>query len=147
MQQDMISYRWEPFKNNVASSLRDLLTNTSSFDVTLVSDDQIHFQAHKFVLGACSPVLKNLLLNNSHSHPLIYLRGVEHQELWSILQFMYRGETGVQQQRIQTLLNNVKDFQIKPLALDNIDDEEFYNNEVIDTKLDILITIKMLQTV
>ena len=55
---------------------------------------------------------------------------------------MYRGETGVQQQRIQTLLNNVKDFQIKPLALDNIDDEEFYNNKVIDTKLDILINHK-----
>ena len=51
-----------------------LLIKENSFcDVTLVSDDQIRFQAHRYVLSTFSPVLKNIFLNNPHSHPLIYL--------------------------------------------------------------------------
>ena len=114
--QQSIFLRWKYFQTNISSSLSDLYTETSSTDVTLVSDDQIQFQAHKFVLSAFSPVMKNLLLNNPHSHPLIYLRGVNHQELGSILQFMYHGETSVHQKGINILLENAKELQIKELA-------------------------------
>ena len=64
------------FTKNVSSILR----NDNFCDVTLVSDDQKQFQAHRYVLGTFSPVLNNILLNNLHSHPLIYLRGVNHQD-------------------------------------------------------------------
>ena len=57
------------------SSLSDAFTEHCFSDVTLVSDDQRPFQAHKYVLSAFSPVLKDILLNNPHPHPLIYLRG------------------------------------------------------------------------
>ena len=94
---------------NISSSLSDLYTETCSTDVTLVSDDQIPFQAHKFVLGASSPVMKNLLLDNPHSHPLIYLRGVKQQELGSILQFIYHGEAAIHLDSINMFLENAKD--------------------------------------
>ena len=131
MQQSIFSLRWKYFHTNISSSLSDLYTETNSTDVTLVSDDQIQFQAHKFVLSACSPVMKNLFLNNPHSHPLIYLRGVKQQELGSILQFMYHGEAAIHQNSINILLENAKDLQIKELAdcfvtgntFDNIEDE------------------------
>ena len=116
MQQNIFSLRWKYFHTNISSRLSDLYTETSSTDVTLVSDDQIQFQAHKCVLSACSPVMKNLLLNNPHSHPLIYLRGVKQQELGSILQFMYHGEAAIHQKGIHILLENAKDLQIKQLA-------------------------------
>ena len=118
MQQNIFSLRWKYFHTNISSSLKDLYTETSSTDVTLVSDDQIQFQAHKFVLSACSPVLKNLLLNNPHSHPLIYLRGVKQQELGSILQFMYHGEVQIDKSNINTFLQGAKDLQIKQLFCD-----------------------------
>ena len=100
MQKEIFSFNSKYFNTNLTSSLRDLFTNTSYSDVTLVSDDQIQFQAHKFVLSACSSVMKNLLLNNPHPHPVIYLRGVKQQELGSILQFMYCGESMVHKDRI-----------------------------------------------
>ena len=115
MQRNIISLRWKYFHTNISSSLRDIYTETSSTDVTLVSDDQIQFQAHKLVLSACSPVLKNLLLNNPHAHPLIYLRGVKQQELGSILQFMYHGEAAIHLNSVNMLLENAKDLQIKQL--------------------------------
>ena len=48
-------------------------------DVTLVSDELIPHKVNKHVLGACSPVFKDILLKNYHQHPLIYLTGVENE--------------------------------------------------------------------
>ena len=59
MQKEIFSFKSKYFNTNLTSSLRDLFTNTSYSDVTLVSDDQIQFQAHKFVLSACSSVMKS----------------------------------------------------------------------------------------
>jgi hypothetical protein len=86
------------FSTHLTSSLSDLFKVNTYSDVTLVSDDQIEFKVHKFVLSACSacsacsPVMKDLHLDNQHPHPLIYLRGVKHQEVQSMLEFMYLGE-------------------------------------------------------
>ena len=85
-------------------------------DVTLVSDDQISFQAHRYVISALSPVLKNILLDNPHSHPLIYLRGINHQELDSILQFVYLGEALVYKRNINRFAKAAKDLKIKMLT-------------------------------
>ena len=87
--------KWKYLISNQKSSLSEIFKEKSFSDVTLVSDDQIPFPAHRYVLSAFSPVLKNILLNNPHSHPLIFLRGVNHQELDSILQFIYLGKASV----------------------------------------------------
>ena len=96
MTEDIIyTLKWKYFVPNVTSRLSNGFTENSFCDVTLVSDDQKPFKAHRYVLSNFSPVLKNILLNNPHSHPLIYLRGVNHQELDSILQFIYLGKASV----------------------------------------------------
>ena len=61
------------FTSNFFSRISEVFIENSYRDVTLVSDDQKPFQAHRYVLSTFSPVLKNILLNNPHSHPLIYL--------------------------------------------------------------------------
>jgi MoaA/NifB/PqqE/SkfB family radical SAM enzyme len=53
---------------------------------------------------------------NPHSHPLIYLRGVKHQELESIIQFIYLGEARLYEGSIDRFMEAVKDLQIKQLA-------------------------------
>ena len=103
--------KWKTFHTHVASSLSNILGENSLSDVTLVSDDQISFQAHKSVLSAWSPVIKNLLLNNPHSHPLIYLRGVMHEELHSLLQFMYLGAVQLNQDCRKIFLDIAKDLK------------------------------------
>ena len=92
MSQEHLSLIHTVFHKDLVSSLSYNFAETSFSDVTLVSDEQIPFQSHKFFLSACSPVLKGLLLSNPHCHPLIYLRGVKQQELLAILHFMYFGE-------------------------------------------------------
>ena len=85
-------------------------------DVTLVSDDQKPFKAHRYILSFFSPVLKNILINNPHSHPLIYLRGVNHQDLASIMQLIYAGKTSVYHSNFKSFTQAAKHLQIKKLA-------------------------------
>ena len=101
----------------VVSSLSDVLKENNLSDVTLVSDDQEPFHAHRYILSAFSPVLKNILLNHPHPHPLIYLKGVNQQELGSILQFMYLGEVSVHQSNMNRLAEAAEDLQITKLAI------------------------------
>ena len=58
---------------SISDQLKYVFMKDNFVDVTLVSDDQESFQAHKIVLSSFSPVLKDLLLSNSHPHPIIFL--------------------------------------------------------------------------
>ena len=81
--------------------MKELLFGNKLTDVTLVSDDKISFKAHKFVIGACSSVLRDLLRETFHPQPTIYLRGIHSFELEAILYFLYRGKTRVYHSRIK----------------------------------------------
>ena len=146
---DIFLLKWKYITSNLTSSLSGVFRENSFSDVTLVSDDLIPFQAHRYVLSALSPVLKNILLNNPHSNPLIYLRGINHQVLDSILQFIYLGEASVKEGDLNRFFQAAKDLQIKQLAentrlgnsseprrdLDNFDDINMIND--IDNNKDL----------
>ena len=83
---------WQTFSEHLQLMFKDLYQEGRYTDVTLVSDDQTQFKAHKIVLRACSPVFKKIIDNNPSQHPLIYLRGIQSYEVDSILQYMYLGE-------------------------------------------------------
>ena len=88
-QDEKVRYEWPKLFDHVASTLPGHLKFDKFTDVTLVSDDKKSFQAHKFLLSAFSSEIKDILLKLPHSHPLIYFRGIESQELQAIVQFLY----------------------------------------------------------
>ena len=65
MPQYIDNLKWNNFNGNLHFNLKELLFGEKFTDVTLVSDDKIAFKAHKFLLGACSPVLRDLLIETS----------------------------------------------------------------------------------
>ena len=56
MSQNIDSLKWKHLNSNQKSTLSDIFKGKSFSDVTLVSDDQIPFPAHRYVLSAFSPV-------------------------------------------------------------------------------------------
>ena len=76
---------WHTFSEHLQLMFKDLYQEGRYSDVTLVSDDQTQFKAHKIVLSACSPVFKKIIDSNPSQHPLIYLRGIHSYEMESIL--------------------------------------------------------------
>merc|ERR1712142_308295 len=108
--------KWEEFENHIASSVQLALEGRNYSDVTLVSDDLIPFYAHKSIVSACSPVIKNHLLNNPHDLPLIYMKGIKQQLLKPLLEFMYLGKVEIHE-------SDVKEFFEIAEELRFIDDE------------------------
>ena len=104
MSHETFSLNWKTHEARIKKYFQNLFNEHVFSDVTLVCDDQTQLQAHKIVLSVCSPVLRKILLNNPHQHPLIYLRGVKQQEMQAILQFMYLGEANIFQGRISQFI-------------------------------------------
>ena len=52
------------------------MMNDDFADVTLVSEDRKHIRAHKNILSACSPVLKDIVKLDQNAKPIIYMRGI-----------------------------------------------------------------------
>ena len=133
MSQETFSLNWKTHEAHIKKSFQNLLYEHIFSDVTLVCDDQTQLQAHKIVLSACSPVLRKILLNNPHQHPLIYLRGVKQQEMQAILQFMYLGEANIFQGRINQFMIIAKEFELKEISKECLDeDEESDSFDIVD---------------
>merc|ERR1712051_155471 len=116
--------KWKTFNEHLVGVFKELGEEGHFADVTLVSDDQIPTKAHKVVLSACSPVLKTLLVNNPHSHPLLYLRGIKQTELQAILKFMYFGETQIFENRINDFVRIAKELEVKEISEEQEESEE-----------------------
>ena len=104
------------FTIHIKEMLVELMSSEQYADVTLFTDDQMTFRAHKFVLSACSPVFKEMLGKFQNQNPLLYLKGVEHHELQSLLTFMYKGQATCKQDRMEKFLDVAHTFQLKSLT-------------------------------
>ena len=98
-------------------------------DVTLVCEDGQQVEAHKVILVASSPLFKELLRKNKHSHPLVYMRGLRGPNLVSIMDFLYFGKTNIEQENYDSFLELAGELKLKGLTKgnENMADEKFDN--------------------
>ena len=111
-----MSLKWKDCEENLLTSFRELRKNNDFTDVTLVCEDGVQIEAHRVVLGASSPFFKTLLKMNSHSHSLIYMRGVKSSELMPLVEFLYKGEANVQPEDLDAFLTLAEELQLKGLT-------------------------------
>ena len=107
---------WHTFSEHLQSMFKELYRYGRHSDLTLVSEDQAQFKAHKIVLSACSPVFKRIIDSNPSQHPLIYLRGIQSYEMESILQFMYLGEARFYCGRLRKFLKVAQELEVKEIS-------------------------------
>ena len=112
---EIFSLKWNDFETNVSKSFVNLRTETQLFDVTLVGQDQKKVSAHRLVLSACSDFFKNIFYSNSHSHPLLYLDGVDSEDINQMLDYMYKGEVKIMQDHLDRFLHISNKFQLEGL--------------------------------
>ena len=73
---EKLCLQWNDFKENVSSAFRELRRDKEFTDVTLVCGDGQQVEAHKVVLAVSSPFFQDILMENKHPHPLIYMSGI-----------------------------------------------------------------------
>ena len=76
--------KWNNFSEHLELMLKDLYESGIHSDMTLVTDDQTQFKAHKIVLAACSPVFRQIIDNDPSQHSVIFLCGIQSYEMESI---------------------------------------------------------------
>ena len=109
---------WTEFQSTFSNSLELLRRENAFHDVTLVSDDEVHMNAHKVVLSAASSFFKRLLKRHPHQSPLLYLSGVQACDLQFILDYVYQGQVHLCQNQVNSFL--VAAAKLKIAGLTNL---------------------------
>jgi len=104
------------FQNSSSNAFKLLKQDTDFLDVTLACEDGKILKAHKVVLSSFSSVFQNILKNNPHAHPLIYLTGVQQMDIQHILDFIYLGEATVDKVDIERFMDLAEKFRINGLV-------------------------------
>ena len=122
MNNEKFNLTWDSYADKIIEIHKDLIKTKDFADVTLVTDDEKCLKAHRIILSAYSSVLKNILQIDPQSKQVIFLSGIQHSEMESILQFMYLGETKIDDERIKEILKVAKSLKIIGLgkSLENI---------------------------
>jgi len=114
--------RWNDFESNLSTAFMELRNDADMCDVTIATDED-SVAAHKLVLSACSPQLKEMIRkhirlsgSSGQQNILIYLRGVRHADLVSVLEFMYCGSVNVAQEDLNSFLAVAEDLKVKGLT-------------------------------
>lgn len=102
----------------------DMYLNERLVDVTLSCCDG-QLQAHKLVLAASSSYFSNLFdkLANPFHYPVIVMKDMQIGDLKLIVDFMYRGQLTVTQERFLNLAKSAENLQINGLSRDGMVEE------------------------
>ena len=121
---EKFSLKWNDFQTSVTTSFKIARSEVDLCDITLVSDDEVSIKAHKFVLSSSSSFFKQILLNNPHQHPLLYLSGLNSTNLNFILDYIYQGEVQLFQDQLDNFLNAAQVLKIEGLLSNDNDDNQ-----------------------
>ena len=109
---DLFCIEFNDFRDHLARAFRDIYQKKSFSDVTLVTDDQVHLQAHRCILSTNSEVFKSIFENGNLDSKTVYLRGVKKTIMEPILNFCYTGSAEVHQDIMMEFFEVAKDLKI-----------------------------------
>ena len=64
------------------------------------------------ILSGSSNTFKNMLVDQKHPHPLIFMRGVEHKVLEAMLDLIYNGEAELEEELKDSFVKLQTDIEL-----------------------------------
>merc|ERR1719233_825275 len=107
--------KWNEFDTNIREYLIILREDQRLFDVTLVTGDGQHIQAHKIILSAGSHFFNDIFLKSNHTNMMIYLKGISSDTLEPVIDFIYNGEVSITQEQLKVFIETGKELLVKGL--------------------------------
>ena len=129
MESRNVAYVWEEHHDKTKESWRLLFESNKFTDVTLVCGDQKTIEAHRLILSACSPVFAKILDQNTSSHPWIYLRGIDYEELKSIIEFIYLGASSLESSKVNEFFEIAADLEVSSITKSQESARRLFNEE------------------
>jgi hypothetical protein len=112
---ELMNLSWNEFQNSAIKTFKNLQADTNFTDVTLACGDGQQMKAHKVILSASSPFFRDILIQNPHQHPLLYLKGVDREDLGSLLKFIYSGEVEIPNEGLGKFLEAANELKVDGL--------------------------------
>ena len=112
MSAEKVTLNWNDFESSAGLAFKQLWIDQHFTDVTLVTEDSQQIEAHKAIISSCSPFFKKILLRNPHQNPLLYLKDIDHIELGCLMEFMYLGQTCVEESYLDKFLATARSLGI-----------------------------------
>ena len=113
---DSVQMSWSDFQKATLNFLGKAQRSGDFTDVTLACGDGELILAHKIILSAGSSFFEAVFkkIGNSQSNPpLVFLRGVEKEEMGCLLTFLYTGEVSVLKTKLEKFLGVAKDLGVR----------------------------------
>ena len=104
--------QWKSFGKYLKEFLFDMGSSKLYSDVTLVCNDNIKINSHRFILSSCSPLLEKLLRKDNS---VVILDNVDHEDLELVLDYLYFGEVYGSPDQLVRILNVADILQIKAI--------------------------------
>ena len=105
---DKFCLNWNGYDTNIRESFRKLREDQRLSDVTLVTDDGQHMQAHKIITPAGSNFFSYIFLKSYHSNMMIYMKGISGEKLQPVIDFIYNREVFVTQEELEVFIETGK---------------------------------------
>ena len=128
---EKFSVEWNDHQSAWRKSLSELRAKDDFADVTLVTEDKKKFSAHKILISSCSKTLKFILKDHIHSNPLLYLSGINSENLGFILDYIYCGEVKLLQEQLEDFLESARKLEIEGLF--SLDEDETHSDQQKNT--------------
>merc|ERR1719481_1970402 len=106
--QDTFNFMQSEFTISAGETIKALISDKEFTDVTLALGDGQQIEAHKVILSSCSSFFHDILVKHPHQHPLLYLKGVTYDQLRFILEFVYIGQTVVDEASLNDFFGSSK---------------------------------------
>ena len=115
--QEKYTLQWHSYSDHLRGALSQMMISSEFSDVTFVTDDKQQIKAHRNILSAASPVFKSIFqMDSNNANQVIFLMGIQHSEMESIMQFIYLGEARFNEERMSEFLTLSKNLEIKELS-------------------------------
>jgi hypothetical protein len=116
--QQQFCLKWNSFSSNLVTAFDNLFKSESLTDVSLFCEGKT-FKAHKLILAACSKHFQEIFeATPLGSSLIVILDGTSSTNMASLLEFMYRGEVQISQERLSSFLKTADNLQVKGLSFE-----------------------------
>ena len=118
-----VSVKWDDYQPTISNAFSAFRNEKYLHDVTLLTDDQEHFTAHRLVLSVSSDYFKKMFEHTSNQqHLVICVDGVSSDVMMQLLDFIYIGEAKMPKASVQKFMAVAHRFKLNGVSLDEIDD-------------------------
>ena len=132
-----LNLKWEEFQSNIQTYYAKLIQADTFSDVTLVGEDGGQIKSHKVILSATSPVFEEILMQNYHPKPMIFMRGTKSSHLKLLMNYIYQGEVEVVREDLEDFLKMAGYLKIKGLTTDKLTNNSLENHQIPNTFHDV----------